>query len=292
MRGGRRLDDAATSRAMLGQRATRARDTARFTALEYMIRELAPFPPSYDVSAGQDTGFAEWRYTDLLGGIYLSTQSTEINCRIMALAAVNRQRRPYALCRRLRAQPEDKYHLQDLPRPPARVVLLPGSNQLSWMVSREALSRLMFEHEEVMIKPHPLTTEADLRALGLHYGLDRILPRDASGVACVLAAGQLWHTTSSELGLLAMAHGKRVSNISDFRREAGGAFYPIYRHLWRRDDAAQALDELAAWEASGLLFLDMDDLEARIRAHYRLAMQLRAELRPLAAPFLPPQEAE
>jgi len=112
------------------------------------------------------------------------------------------------------------------------------------------------------------------------------------GVACVLAAGQLWHTTSSELGLLAMAHGKRVSNISDFRREAGGAFYPIYRHLWRRDDAAQALDELAAWEASGLLFLDMDDLEARIRAHYRLAMQLRAELRPLAAPFLPPQEAE
>ena len=90
MRGGRRLDDAATSRAMLGQRATRARDTARFTALEDMIRELAPFPPSYDVSAGQDTGFAEWRYTDLLGGIYLSTQSTEINCRIMALAAVNR----------------------------------------------------------------------------------------------------------------------------------------------------------------------------------------------------------
>ena len=89
MRGGRRLDDAATSHAMLGRRATRARDTARFTALEDMIRELAPFPPSYDVSAGQDTGFAEWRYTDLLGGIYLSTQSTEINCRIMALAAVS-----------------------------------------------------------------------------------------------------------------------------------------------------------------------------------------------------------
>ena len=82
---------------------------------------------------------------------------------------------------------------------------------------REALSRLMFEHGEVMIKPHPLTTEADLRALGLHYGLDRILPRDASGVACVLAAGQLWHTTSSELGLLAMTTPRERRSAADLR---------------------------------------------------------------------------
>ena len=55
--------------------------------IEDKIRDASPYPISYDVDSTQNSDFSEFSYTEFLGGVYLNTQSIEINTRLIKLAS-------------------------------------------------------------------------------------------------------------------------------------------------------------------------------------------------------------
>lgn len=77
----------------------------------------------------------------------------------------------------------DKYLLGAVPdkwTKARKIVFMPGHNRMD-VASVENITRLAFEDEEILIKPHPLTDDGGMAVLGRSLGWNRIIPKDISG---------------------------------------------------------------------------------------------------------------
>lgn len=256
--------------------------------LENLVRNSCPFPISYDVSQTQSTAFTEYTYTELAGGMWVTTQSLEVNCRLFELASktpTDQDLSEFALSL------SDKYNLGTVPDKFAgakRVCFLPGHNMLD-VASVELIARITHEEEDVVFKPHPITNDDAIRLVGRRVGWNRLVPREASGHKMLVDCEEVFTTTASEIAITATALGKKVVNISNFFNEGSGAYHAISRILFRAHKhsvelAMQELANIVHCEWSGLLFPWQNDINNRLNSFYEKSLELRDMYRVLASP--------
>lgn len=261
-------------------------------ALEEEVRAAAPLPISYDVTRLHPPYFMEFTYTELLGGIYVAPQSSEIAARVMTAALeVEPGHDPVPAI--LARKQMDKYQLEAGDGAHKRVAFLAGSNIFERAVCKEALSRAMQDDPDLVIKPHPMTNEDALRKIGRLYGYHRVLEPKSSGWACLLAAEEVLTLSTSEMGLYAVLLGKPITNLTRISYEPRAAYSPIYRLLWGQspDEAKERLSRLLASPCSGFIHPSDPTAPAKARAVMDLAMRLREPFRPLLQDFDMPDYA-
>jgi hypothetical protein len=82
------MTDRVVQQSKIGK-AKRSDRNAWAESIEQTVRKLSPYPCSYDVSQTQPSRFTEYTYTELLGAMWIATQSAEINSRIMQLESTS-----------------------------------------------------------------------------------------------------------------------------------------------------------------------------------------------------------
>jgi hypothetical protein len=254
--------------------------------LETLLRELSPLPNSYDVARSQPPYFEEFTYTEMLGCLFTSPQSSEIAFRVVHEAAHASQQPGFdAVAAVLRRVQMDKYTLEAPAGPlPTRVAFLPGSNVFANAVSRELLVAAIHRYPDMLLKPHPMTHEETLRQLGSIAGYRRILSPMASGWAYLQAADHVHVTTATEMGLYAVLLGKRVHNLSNIRYEATGVFAPFYNLIWDLDpdEAGRMLRRALNSQLSGFVHPEDPQVSEKLKAAFDAAMRLREPWKKMA----------
>lgn len=270
-----------TGRSSIGG-VTRAPRNDWAKSIESKIRSACPLPITYDVDSNQSPGFSEFSYTEFLGGVYLNTQSVEINSRLIEAASQLASTRD---CITNLCSVSDKYELEapDVHEWPKKVGFMVGHNLFD-LVSSESLARTAFENRDFYLKPHPLTNDDYAGRIAHLIGWDRMLKTGLSGVDFVRHCEDAYVTTATELCSLAVAHGKRVHNLSNFFNESSGVYYPINRLLFKAQEPQKTLNNIVDCKFSGVLFSWMTDIDERMRAYFDKSLELREAFRPVSTP--------
>ena len=248
--------------------------------IEDKIRDASPYPISYDVDSTQNSDFSEFSYTEFLGGVYLNTQSIEINTRLIKLASKVKANDDNNLLE-LKNITQDKYILNEVELDeseyPKHVGFMVGHNLFD-LVSKETLSRVAFENKDFCLKLHPITCEEYGRLVANVVGWNRIIDKNLSGVRLVENCDVAYVTTATELATVAVLNNKEVINLSNFFKESIGAYYPINTLYFKEKEKEKRIDiinNILNCKWSGVLFPWMDDIDERIEAYFDKALELK-----------------
>lgn len=263
-------------------------------SLEQTIRAASPFPISYDVCATQGTNFSEYTYTEFAGGVYVCTQSIEINARIMAEAA-SWEGDTAETAEKWEAIIEDKYDLNDPEGEyPEKILFMPANNCLD-LISLETLSRVCHEVEELKVKPHPLIDPEANKSLATKAGWHRMIPPSASGMKYLKNSKEIYAASCSELSVLGALLNKKVHNIGNFFNESSGAYYPMTRAMFLSEDQRDTILRMVSCEFSGIIFPwhTEEQVTERLNRFFTKSLELKRIHAPLhvRASQRPPQGA-
>jgi len=274
-----------THRDRLADMVTRSDRNQWAESIEPIVRELSPFPTSYDVAATQGTNFAEFTYTEFAGGVFITTQSIDINTRLLELASQwegdtkeVEENWPNII--------KDKYELhreneEDFKYP--EVVILTPANNAFDLMSWETMCRVCHDDDNAKIKPHPLCDEDGVRKMVERVGWNKIIPWDHSGMDYLLNCKEAWTTSCSELTMIGALFGKKVHNMGNYFHEADGAYFPLTRKVFYAEDQKDCALRMAACDFSGLIFpwQSEEEIKMRIEKYYEKALELRQKYKPL-----------
>lgn len=255
--------------------------------IELAIRAKSPFQATFDVSRSQPPAYNEITYTEMLGGMFVSPQSTEASARQVKAAYEDETDYGTDMVSLIMTSRDnlDKYNLKSTGEPSKfkKVAFPPGSNIFSKAISRESLGRAM-EDPELMIKLHPMTNDETKRMLGISFGYQRLLDSGMSGWEMLLGAEEVWTSTTSEMGLYAILLGdKNIHNISAYPYEQIGAYYPFYRMLWNEDsiEAKRKLTRILNSPFSGFFHPDDPEWESKLDIYFAKMVEIRSEIKPI-----------
>lgn len=287
-----RMSDRSNERMKIGPYATRSKRNDWAVENEEVVRNLCPWPITYDVSSLQGNDFCEFTYTEFAGGgIWVTTQSREINCRLIDFASkIDSGKKGEELFDKFVSSFSDKYQLEDLPaeyQDKKHIVFLPGHNLLD-LVDTVELERLLSVEQDIVVKPHPLTNTEAIRMVSTKCGWHKVLPRNASGAKLLENCETVYSTTASEMIITGACLDKTVYDISRWDSAGAGVYQPIHRiitYLQKREGkeaAKKAIANIIACPWSGIVFEFMDDYQDRLRQYYNKALELRELYRPLS----------
>lgn len=272
----------------------RSRSLESLFALEDIIHAISPLPTTYDVFAIQSFYFNEFGYTDLWGGMYLYPLGYEASARIMERAVNDYLSADFSGI----TLPEfdDKYVLRPSSAKNKRIIFLPGSNLLH-AINFDAVERLLYSDDTVMVKPHPITTMEGLRLLGAKVGFDRIIDPRESGLAYLDQCERAWGTANSEIGLRAALLKIPYTDITANQWYPSLTYSALHR-LFTNDVERNYKVVCAALTAphSGLLMPWNSEEEnvRRAREFFKAAIEIREMYKPMyprhvPVKFSPPQ---
>ena len=252
-------------------------------SLESKIRSVVPYV-TYDVGRIQGRYFQEFTYSDMFAkALFLSPQNTDAACEIVDMAIDEDVLVDETfILDSLGVQ--DKYILKGVDDKTYKsIAFLPGSNCLWKVVSRHSILRAIHEDPDLVIKPHPLTNNEDMQKLKMAVGIERLLPKDISGVNLLRNAENIYTTSTSTLGIAASLLGKNVNTVADFEHEHNGAFYPLTRYVFRTAIKTTAelrplLLKALANKNSGVFYGNVT--EEDIRRYYEITMSVREKNKP------------
>lgn len=281
----------------IGTFATRSKRNEWAETIEPIIRRESPYPISYDVTAYSKSmtnlNFSEFAYTELLGGMWVHPQCMDITCRMIQDAS------------RIPSDPiashyienilADKYNLnEDLGKwvHVKKVVFMPGHNLLP-IASQELISRIMFEHDDVYIKPHPITYDDVIKKFGEQFGWNKIIDKGVSGNTLLAQCTDVYATSCSEMTISGALMGKKVINVSNFMFEGYGVYLPISRLIWKMQpelgiEATQyMIHRIFQCPWSGINFPFHQNVEDRVKLYFTQALEYRERYKPLQPPWHP-----
>jgi hypothetical protein len=278
-----RMGDPKHQEKKLAGHLTRAERNDWAESIEEEMRRLSPWPISYDVNCTQGPCFTEFSYTEFLGGMYLRSQSIEVNTRQTELASKEEtgfeftaEHEQYCL--------KDKYDLQAIPEQYQNLkglVLYPGDNAEAY-VDEDRLQRLLYENPEVMIKLHPLCSRPFTEHAARRYGGNRlILPNNLSGYALLRQCETVYTTSVSEMSAAGALMGKKLVDLTKFIHQSSGNYYPISRVLYASDDPKSAVVRMMGCKSSGLIMPWHTDYTERIGLFFEQCIYLREKYKPL-----------
>lgn len=249
--------------------------------LEELVKKNAPLPTTYDVAPIQDNYFTEFSYLDFNGGLVLQTLSAEVTASIMEYS-IKDVVPDYSLVDKFLQNIHDKYILEnvDCPANITKIAFMPGTN-LIHCVNRELLDRELFYHDDLLIKPHPLTSDETLRHYGINYGYARVIDKQVSGMAFLKNAEVVYTASNSEMGLVAVAMKKRLVDMTSLSLQPRLSYSSFYR-LFSGDieHNYETFAKILTSKTSGVLMPFFDDNQERIESYFSLAMNIRELYRP------------
>ena len=287
-----KMSDRFNERKKIGPYANRSLRNKWAADNEDLVRSLSPWPITYDVSSVQDTNFSEFTYTEFAGGgIWVTTQSREVNCRLIDFASkIDSGKEGEKLFEKFVASFSDKYELEELDEKYKNIkhaVFLPGHNLLD-LVDTNALDKLLREEDDVKVKPHPLTHPDALKMVSKKCGWQKVLPKNVSGAKLLEQCDTVYSTTASEMIITGAALGKTVYDISVWTASGAGVYQPFHRiitYLQKREGkeaAKKAIANILACPWSGVVFEFMPDYEERLKLYFDKAIEIRDLYRPLS----------
>lgn len=277
------MSDTKTHDARLVGKVERSDRNAWAETLEPIIRKLSPFPISYDVTTTQPANFSEYTYTEFAGGVYISTQSVDINCRIMNLAKSETCSDTEFLAK-WSSIIKDKYKLAEdaSTNYPDKIVFLPANNCMD-LISFESLCRVVHEDDAARVKPHPLIDDGATKTIATKVGWNKMIPASQSGMQYLHNSKIVYSSSCSELSALGAMLGKDVRNVGSFFHESEGAYYAMTREIFLAEDQRQAILNMASCQYSGIIFPWYTEAEVatRVQAFFDKSLELRRQYAPL-----------
>lgn len=282
------MSDSKVQFAKIGNFAKRSSRNKFAEECEPRIRELSPYPISYDVSQVQPCNFSEYSYTELLSGFWIYSQSLDVNCRLIQDACNYESETPIAL----ESFIDDKYSMSgDISKYKhiKKIVFLPGHNMLD-VASVEVIARLMHEDDNVYLKPHPITNDESLQLFATRFGWNKIIDKSVSGNRLLSNCDVVYTTSASELAMTATILGKEVINVSNFFNEGSGSYHAISRVIFLAhkhkgvEEAQRLLKNLYACPWSGVISKQSDNVTERIKNYYEMSLEYRDRYKSLASP--------
>jgi len=158
----------------------------------------------------------------------------------------------------------DKYNLQTTDIDYPYVVFLAGTNILEEITDDVKLLKAIKE-EGAKLKPHPLTSPFTMSFLKAKYGKDSLVNKNLSGHEILNRAKVIGCTTNSEMGLIALAQGKRV-NLFDRPKIACKTYTHIYKVLFEQGyPVINDFKRLLSATNSGLIYHATEQPEEKIK---------------------------
>jgi hypothetical protein len=287
-------DEKTFSPSKIGPYAKRSARNDWAASQEATVRSKCPsfYYISYDVSANQNNNFSEFTYTEFPGGgLYASTQSREINCRLVDFASKQESGKAgKEALEKFTAAFSDKYIMDKVDEQYQNldnVIFMPGHNLID-LADIDYVLRIINETDDVYLKPHPLTSNDAIHGIAGRVGWNKVIPKYVSGAKLLKNCKNVYTTTASEFSITGAALGKRVHNISRYQSEGAGVYQPFSRVVSIAqktqgiEEAKTLLGNILACKWSGLFFEFQDDVEERMDAYYAKALELRELYRPLS----------
>lgn len=287
-----KMSDLFNERTKIGPYASRSIRNKWAASIEELVRTLSPWPITYDVGSVQPSNFSEFTYTEFAGGgLWITTQSREVNCRLIDFASkIDSGRAGQEIFEKFVYSFSDKYELEEIGdqyKDIKNAVFLPGHNLLDLM-DISLLDRLLKEEDDVVVKPHPLTHNDALKMISGRCGWQKVLPKNVSGAKLLEQCDTIYSTTASEMIITGAALGKDVYDLSVWNSSGAGVYQPFHRiitYLQKREGkeaAKKAIANILACPWSGVVFEFMPDYEERMKLYFDKALELRELYRPLS----------
>jgi hypothetical protein len=223
---------------------------------------------AYDVVANEMPCFKTINYTEYAGGFILHPLQLEFRVSQMIEAFYDKDSQTSNidyiahLGEKVRGKKSNKYvniDTKNVRRPPAEVlIVLPGSNRLD-KVSSAKLKYIKNSHNDVLVKPHPITTFRKVGEVMDLFGEEKVLHKSEDMYGYLLEADIIYTSMLSESVAYAVALGKRVEPIDKYHDTPRGSFYHINRFLFHESDPSEWLQTTFNSYKSGVIYPDIDD---------------------------------
>ena len=262
----------------------------RLEPIEDYLQHASPLPINYDVNRPQPWYFSEYSYTEFLGGIVISPMSDEIATQhiLHSMKFKSSFDAEAIILQRLKEKNTlDKYNGLQTPEGKYAsfnaLVILPGSNIMHSVVSKEKLAEVMWSRDDVNIKPHPLTTKKQFYDLQKEFGVHRVFHPMHSGWKLLDKAKEVYTTSTTELAMYATLMNKPVKSIGNIFYERTGAYYPVFRNIVNLPPkkAKKNLLKILNSDRSGIVFIEDNDYEKKIELYFESTIKIRKKYKPL-----------
>jgi hypothetical protein len=274
----------------ISQIVQKTNDLKKLEPIEEYLHHQSPLPINYDLNRPQPWYFSEYSYTEFMGGIAISPMSDEIATRhiLHSMKFKSSFDAESIILHRLKENDTlDKY--TTLQEPSGKyaefnsLVILPGSNIMHSIVSKEKLAEVMWSRDDVNIKPHPLTTKKQFYELQKEFGVHRVFHPLHSGWKLLERVNEIYTTSTTELAMYAVLLNKRVKSIGNVFYERTGAYYPIFRNIVNLSPtkAKNNLLKILNSDRSGVVFIEDLQYEKKIDLYFNSTMKMRTKYKPL-----------
>ena len=200
---------------------------------------------SYDVMAEEMPYFKTMGYTEYAGSFYLQPLNFKMRNEQMidAWYDTNVKIKDFSswLVKKVVANNANKYEerTEEIDRYPAKdyLVVLPGSNKLRENVCLNRLKHIVNKHgNNVLFKPHPITTHQIIGELKDFFGEENILPKNVDMYYYMQKSKGIYSTHISESPLFAGVLGKTIEPVDVWNNIQRGSFYCINSFLYHHQD--------------------------------------------------------
>jgi len=211
----------------------------------YVLRKCqeAGLEHSYDVVAEEMPYFKTLAYTEYAGNFYMQPLNFMMRNEQMADAWADnikqKDRVDYVsyLVKNVVGDNANKYkgRQEEIDKYPAKdyLVVLPGSNKLRENVCLNKLKHIVNKHgNNVLFKPHPITTHQIIGELKDFFGEENILPKNVDMYYYMQKAKGVYSTHISESPLYASVLGKSIEPVDVWNNIQRGSFYCINSFLY------------------------------------------------------------
>ncbi len=213
-----------------------------------------------------------WLYTDFLGkGIYVRTNTIKINNRLMkSITNDSETKVDEDRIEKIINNLENKYVLQWNTEFYDKVIFPPGSNLIQKnIINWQKMDKLI--DEGYVIKPHPITAHLWIAKMKLKYGKDKILNKKAGGFELLLNCKEMAMCPNSEMGLIALLLGKKVSSVAipvKAREKNHLTYEALYQAVAGNSiGSGTALRKILSSRRSGIIFNFDPDPKERLQAY-------------------------
>jgi hypothetical protein len=213
----------------------------------YVIRKCQEkgIETSYDVMAEEMPYFKTIGYTEYAGNFYLQPLNFKMRNEQMSDAWHHNTKdvADYAswLVKNVVDKNSNKYkhRTEEIDKYPAKdyLVVLPGSNKLRENVCLNKLKHIVNKHgNNVLFKPHPITTHQIIGELKDFFGEENILPKNVDMYYYMQKAKGVYSTQISESALYAAVLGKRIEPVDVWNNIQRGSFYCVNSYIYFNQD--------------------------------------------------------
>lgn len=236
----------------------------------YVIRKCQEngLETSYDVMAEEMPYFKTIAYTEYAGNFYLQPLNFKMRNEQMIDAWHDNESEVLDYSSWLVKKVVDsnankyKHRKEELDRFPPKdyLIVLPGSNKLRENVCLNRLKHIVNDHgNNVLFKPHPITTHQIIGELKDFFGEENILPKNVDMYHYMQKAKGVYSTHISESPLFAGVLGKRIEPVDVWNDIQRGSFYCINSFLYHhQDNIVEYVNKTFSSYKSGIINPDLD----------------------------------